>query len=422
MKIAVIHNGGSVGCWRWLKWAFAPIKKHFKDTEICVFCNKNFTCPNEILEDLTNLGLIMYPLCFSNTDKIFRCKNKFKSKIINDKYNKFRKWLFDKKYNTDYLKQLQKVNECDIAFYTWPYDMSPFELNIPSCFIPHDFIFTHFFGLHFGNVYNKEFFFSIKALIKKYLENGSVPCVSSQYIADEFKRTFPDYNGEINVIHLAPQDKDSNINDNAIQEVLKKFDLLNKNFIFYPTNDMLHKNMEAVLAAYYYVKQQYPDIKLIIIGYGTDGIRAKMNSPFYADHVMENDDYDIKSLGLVSESELVALMKSAKLLVNASLCEAACGSGADAWELGCPTAISAIPPYIEQVDFLGVKTEFFNPKNSEDIAKAMLRLLDNPEIAQRNAQISQNAVKSYNDFNVAEKYLKVFQEVIERNKNEQKVS
>ena len=414
MKIAVIQRQGSVGGWRWISGVFGAIKQFYPDIEISVYCEKNVALPEKTLlflkDNNINVNFILLPKMLDE----FKFKNKFKNKFINNLCNNFRKQKFTTKQNEITNNLIKLINkEFDIVFCSWPYTMEPIKFNIPSFFIPHDFIFTHFFGLHVGNAYNQKLYLKTRNILNKYLCNAYIPCVSSNYIANELRRTFPEFKKEVHVVPLAMMNRLENISETDKNKIMDKFEIYNE-YILLITNDMHHKNMEEALTAYYYVKKKYSNLKMIIVGFGTEDIKVQMNSPFYGDHVLDDGNWDVKGVGLVSEEELVAILKNAKLLLNVSLCEAACGSGLDAWQLGIPTAISEIPPYIEQVEFLGVKTEFFNPKNSETIAESILRILDNPDYAKKNAEISRKALHMYTSKDVAEKYINIFKKHIKK--------
>ena len=80
----------------------------------------------------------------------------------------------------------------------------------------------------------------------------------------------------------------------------------------------------------------------------------------------------------------------------------------DAWKLGVPVAMSDIPAFKNQIDNIGVKAELFDPKNSKDIARAVIYLLENPDIANENVKISQEKINNYSWERVAEQYINIF--------------
>ena len=395
MKIAVIHNEGSVGSWRWVCAVFGAVKKYYPETKITVFCRKNVACPKDIMNVMQDLGFTISEVNFK------------KMKFINKKHNNIFAKLIDRFKRRKERQFIDTVNKnFDLAFNTWFYDTEVINFDIPY------FIFTHYFGHHVGNVYNRSWWKDVRDRLQRYFHAGAIPCVTTNYVANELRRTFPEYSGDIHQVSVVVNNNMKQLSQPDVNKIMSGFEIKD-DYILLATNNMHHKNSHAALTAYYYVKQKYPNLKMIIVGYGTDGVRVKMNCPYYADHVEENDDYDIKSLGLVSDLEINALIQNAKILLNVSLCEAACGSGMDAWFLGTPTAISDIPPYKEQVETLGVKTEFFNPKNSEDIAQSLLKLLDNQEYAKDNVRKSKEALKTvYTEKDMADNYMAVFKKYV----------
>jgi len=304
------------------------------------------------------------------------------------------------------VRAIEDLHKQDLLFYPWPFQSEPYDLDKPVVFVPHDLIFTHYFGHHVGNYYSRENCEKSARRISRYAEIGRA-IVSSRYIADEFARFFREYAQPIEIVPLASLSDSRKPEDGFCRVVLEKHDIVGE-YLLLPTNSMHHKNIGQVLGAFYYVKQEFPGIKLIILGYGTEGIRVACNSPYYCDHVKESEPYDIKSLGFVSDDEAKALFSKARIVINASLCEAGCGSGLDAWSIGVPTAISCIPPYLEQVETLGVKTAFFDPRNSSDMARTIISLLENPVLAKENATISSSRIAEYSWEHVAKRYREVF--------------
>ena len=402
MKILIINNGSSLGGWRWLRYVVVAIKTHYPETQIQLFLNNNITSVVNNDDYFTKHGIKIFKLISPPSPK--------KRSIVSKAFMQVKFFIRNKFFIK---KTAQLINESDLVFFTWNYTNNELisKINVPIFYIQHDFIFSHFFGLHCGNNYNKLWYNYFKNNVKQMIEKNATFIGSSQHVMNELKRLFPEYKKDDNVVYIAGLN-DKDVSEGQKIDLLKKLEI-NFDYCLYCTNDMHHKNMQAVLGAFYYVKQKYPNIKLIITGHGTNGIRVQVNCPHYCDHIEdENPNFDIKSLGLVSDEELLALMKGAKMLVNCSLDEAACGSGLDAWQMGCPTAISNIPCYLQQVEHLGVKTEFFNPKNCEDIANKMLFLLDNPEIAKQNAQDSKLALEKYTSKDVADEYMKIFEKVL----------
>ncbi|MDE6224426.1 MAG: glycosyltransferase, partial [Alphaproteobacteria bacterium] len=369
------------------------------DYEITIFV---FTTKG--IEEVQNLKDLGVKICefqkYTNT-KVSKFKNRYLNKLYNfiskKKLNRRRK-IFE-----NFIE-----NNFDIVFYSWPYDIEPINTSKKLFFIPHDFIFTHFFGFHSGHYYTREWWWDQREKLKKFVEKGKA-IVSSPYIREEFIRTYPESNKVPDVVFLSSFNDYKKKDKAEIKEKLKSFGITDK-YILYANNWALHKNMQPVIGAYYYVKQKYPNIKLIITGYGTGNILCRCNSPYYLDHIIGTEPYDVKSLGLLDDEDFSVVLQGAEMVINSSLCEAGAGSALDAWSIGVPMVMSDIPPFKEQIEFLGVRAELFDPRNSHDIARAILEVLDNPELAEENVKISQKAMKKYTWKNVAQQYINIFEE------------
>lgn len=403
MNIAIIHSYSSVGGCHFLVALVCGLEKYYPNIKISVFSD---------VKDIT-VGIESLSPYLIDTPTSFKRKKYFHIKILDNVINHFRKRYHKIKSNN----LIEHINtRFDIMFYTWFYScqlpMPLYNPKIPTFFIIHDLIVTHFFGLHSGmQAYSYNESNLLKQRILDYINSGSIPCFATEFVRQDFLKHFPHYNGKTYVV-LSHFKKRDEVDLNKCEEILKKYDVP-KDYIIYPTNDMLHKNMGQALSGYFIAKQKHPNLKMIIVGYGTKGIRLKMENQYYATNVDKTQDYDIKSFGMVDDITLSVLIKNAKLLLNTSLCEAACGSGIDAWHLGTPTAISDIPCYKEQVEKLGVKTKFFNPRQADDIGKAILNILDNPQKAQEDAKYSYNIMMSQScEKSFVDNYVRIFKEYI----------
>lgn len=406
MRLAVIHQGSSLGAYRYFYMLVKHLKKVAKDIDITVFehnLNYNegiFNCK----QDLENIDIKFQN--FIETTSKYKYKKRFPVKFISNIMN------YPYKYKFNYLKKIKKyaletmLKDFDCILYTWPYGVEVVNTGKPTYFVSHDFIISHYFGSYFGNnVYNKEQWLNCKKTFDKLLEFAE-PIVSNHYIADDMKQIFKEKVKNINIVYLSKFNDYPHLTSDEISAVKEKYDIHN-DYILCANNAQLHKNLGQALSGYYYVKQKYPNIKFIITGYLTDGIRLTCNTPYYCDQANGSTDYDIKSLGEIPEEDFAAILQGAKILINPSLCEAGCGSGLDAWNCKIPVAMSDIPAFTNQMNYLGVKAELFNPRNSEDIGRALIKLLDNPELAKANAETSKTALDNYTWDNVAEQYLSI---------------
>lgn len=397
MRILIVHSESSTGAYYLLFCLVSSIAKYYPNANVSVLLTKgeSYVKNNDI-----DSYIIFEP-------PIFKRKKYFHIKLLDNIINHFRKKNTALKIEA-YIKKIQK--DYDVVLYSWFYTMEPLNIELPSFFLLHDLITTHFFGYHIVEAYNSKDIDKLKKHIQKYISRGCIPCFTSDFVKQDFLRLFPHYNGKTYVVWNAFERQYDSIDSYKIKTIIKQYNISNE-YIILPINNMLHKNMRLAMSGYFIAKQKYPNLKMIICGYGLSEMNLKMDNEHYATHIDNTQDYDIKILGFVDDEILSILIKNALLLINTSLCEAACGSGLDAWLLGTPTAISNIPPYIETVQRFGVKTEFFNPSNSNDIAKAILNILDNPKKAQKDAEYSKDIIAQQCLYKkVADSYIKMFNE------------
>lgn len=402
MRIGVICEASSTGAWRYLYCLVGAMNEIGGGHDITLYYRDSKECPFDLELFAREKAIELYRIPHK---RVARAKRESVFRLPLSGFRLLKSSLRMAQNRQAKRRLLVKLHDQDLLFYPWPYNMEPYKIAKPLVFVPHDFIFSHYFGHHVGNFYSRERFEENLAQIGAFSEMGSA-IVSSNYVAGEYKRLFPGKSQEVNVIPLGSLSGNAKPSAERCREILRKHGI-DEDYILLPTNSMHHKNIGQVLGAYYYIKQE-ASVKLVIFGYGTEGVRVTCNSPYYCDHVSEEEPCDIKSLGFVPDEEAVALISMARVVVNASLCEAGCGSGLDAWGLGVPTAISDIPPYVEQVRTLGVKTAFFDPRNSRDIARAVLSVLKDEASTKNDVWISKEKVDGYTWDIVARQYMDVF--------------
>jgi glycosyltransferase involved in cell wall biosynthesis len=402
MKIAIINQAASTGGWKYLYFLAQGIKAVDSTHAITVFYRSLKSLPSQILEQLSELNVQLVKL--KQRDFKYIPKRKFKNSVANKLYNTIRETKLTLK-RIGYPSITQQLNQFDVVHYAWPYNIEPFQTSTPSFFIPHDFIYSHFMGT--PGAYSLKKSHHLKQEHAQFLSVAK-PIVSTPFIAKELQQLFPQYSEQISVVYLSHFNEFTPLDTLTIKERLKNLQITD-DYILYANNISPHKNLGQVIGAYYYVKQRYPHLKLIITGDTTDGLQGTVNCPYYVDWLTDADhSYDVKSFGLLEDDAFYTLMQGAKMVINPSLCEAGSGSGLDAWTLGVPMVMSDIPAFKDQLNFLGVKAELFEPRESKDIARAILHLLDNPDIAEENVRLSKEAMQRYTWVDVAKQYLSIF--------------
>ena len=116
----------------------------------------------------------------------------------------------------------------------------------------------------------------------------------------------------------------------------------------------------------------------------------------------------VEFTGFIHDEALRRLYRKARMVVAPTLWEAASGTVYEAFSYGKPVACSRIPPLVSQVEQAGAKVRFFNPLDSEDIAQAILEVLDNPEPYIQGSIQGAAFLQSLSWEKTAKEYAKVF--------------
>lgn len=304
------------------------------------------------------------------------------------------------------------LNRHDVVHFAWPFGIAPPALRAPMTFIPHDFTYSLEFGVreeHPGRWLEQ------RRLHEAWLRNA-MPIVSSDFVGRELHRVFPDYAARIPVIPLPcliTPELAEGADDDVFASVKARARLPSR-YVLCPNNTHPHKNLHSLMSALWHVRHTHPDIKLVLTGPGTEVIRAHLATPYYADREPFAKDCDIMGLGLLSNTELIAVMRRAQVTVNPSLCEAGSGSSGDAWVSGSPVAMSDIPAFREQLARTGAKAELFDPHDPRDIARAILRLVNDRALAGEYVRDSRAALSRFTWRDTALAYLDILREVADR--------
>jgi len=396
-KIAVAFPTCSTGGAKYLYLLLKSVVKLKPNYRIKIWHDmKDKYAKNLIFDMLSPLGIE-----FENYDsREFVEKKKSSIKLVNQIINFFRK--FKKKF----IKIDPKVlNTFDLLFCPWPYDFTCPDVNIPVICVPHDFNYTHHFGM---NIYSHEHACRIRAQHQAWFKKAT-PIVSTNFMANELKNTFPELGKEVSVAHLSMLNDFKKIEDKKVDKILSNLGI-DFDYILSANNSCYHKNFNILYGGYHHLKERHPNVKLVIVGYETEGFSGKSNSAQCID--IFHEEPDVFALGLVSDEVLLALMQRAKAVINPSLYEAGNGSGLDAWGIGVPVAMSDIPPFREQMEVLGVKAKLFDPQSSKELAQAVIKIIENPEQAKKDIEASLNAINNYPWEKVAQKYIDVFEKTM----------
>lgn len=302
----------------------------------------------------------------------------------------------------------------DLAYFPSAHMMKRPNLSIPVVGTLHDFNWKYFFG---QQIFGVPFVEMMDSEILNWMNNGLNVC-SSYDVVNEAKKLYPSVTNYPKVVHIAPVIVDSNISEEKALAALKELNI-DYPYLLFPGNFYPHKNHLNLFTAFAILKQRpgFENLKLLLSGINTDriayGIAGKTGVQLVTKN-SPNQHYDIRGLGYQPNHVIDALIKKARLLVSPSIYEAICTPGMDAWHFGTPTAISDIAPFKEHEQVWGVRSAFFDPMDPVNIADTLEAYLNNYETAKKDGQVSKENIAKYTWDKVAEGYLKVFEQAINK--------
>jgi len=168
------------------------------------------------------------------------------------------------------------------------------------------------------------------------------------------------------------------------------------------------KGVQYLMEAMAIVRQQMPDVKLVIVGDGVE--RARLEE--LAERLNLNDC--IQFAGQVSQESIPRLMHQADVFVLSSLSEGLPVVILEAMAAGLPivaTNVGGIPDIVEE----GVNGYLVNAKNPDELADRLLVLLQNDEIREEMSTNNRGKAELYTWDKVATKVEKEYQKAIEQN-------
>ena len=259
----------------------------------------------------------------------------------------------------------EKLNKYDVVLFLWPYFINFPKIKARKIIILHDFNFKYYFSGQ--STFNKNRIKNLNKSMKIWIDNSDV-IVTSNFMKKELFKFYPNFKNRVRIIRMG-----SLASTNTKKK--KNFNFLKKPFILCPASTLGHKNISSLIKAFDIIRKKNNNINLVFTGPGTE----ILNGINVRNYLEITDNYNnfqnIFGLGYIEDEDINHLIKKAKVVVNCSLYEPGNGSGGDAWKIGTPVAMSNIPSFKEQLSFLDVKAELFDPANPKSIAKKVNNIL-----------------------------------------------
>lgn len=303
----------------------------------------------------------------------------------------------------------EALGHYDVVYFPFPFYLEPARIDAPLVATFHDVNHKHFpenFGDNALRIMEHQ--------LRAWTARVDAAVVSTEYIRSDFEHFYPAAEGKTSVVYVAPYGARP-VAEPARLAALDKFELRDRGYLIYPSNHSQHKNIAGLLRAAETMKLgavglQYP---IVLTGLGTDGLgTGKWPSLADVDELLSHGilelGRDVIGVGFVTDEEVDALTRSARIVVSTSLYEAGCGPALDAWQSGTPVAFSRIPPFMEQLTALGVEAWLFDPQRPEEIAEVLGEALAEYDETERMASRSRAAIGGYTWQTAARGYAAVF--------------
>lgn len=223
--------------------------------------------------------------------------------------------------------------------------------------------------------------------------------VPSEYVKDQLKNEWGIDNAKITVTTEGVADSILRIKkkrDKKFQIKLLAKIGISGDYIFYVGNAHPHKNIERLIEAFREVKKGNPELKLVLAGadhYFWKRIRDRFK------------DKDIIYTGFVTDEVLVALLSNAGAFIMPSLEEGFGIPVLEAFACGCPVICSDIGPLKE---IGGDACEYFDPKNTKDIAEKIKEVIGNEKLKNRLIEKGEKRYRNFSWKKMAEETLEIY--------------
>ena len=183
----------------------------------------------------------------------------------------------------------------------------------------------------------------------------------------------------------------------------KPYKLPYKKYILYVGQQSDYKNVKRLGDAHQKLLKTYPDLGLVLVG--KKNASALANEEYFTKRGYKN----IIFTDFVEDTELNWLYSHATAYVFPSLMEGFGLPGLEAMAHGAPV-ISSNATCLPEI--YGTAAHYFDPKNVDDIARAITEVLGNEKLQQKLAASGYEQIKKYSWKKMAEQTLNVYEDVL----------
>ena len=262
-----------------------------------------------------------------------------------------------------FLPQLLRDLDADL-FVAFHFN-TPIFSQVPTVVTVHDLIKSFFTGAE--TTTRSPWLYQLKRwgynlVVKKTLQKACAVIVPTNTVKNDILALYPDVKPER--IHPIPEAPDPIFVQNS------KFKILNSklptNYILFVGNAYPHKNLALLLKAV----TALPQAELVIVAKATPFLSRLL------DPLPQAVKTRIHVFSQLTDPELVAVYRQARVLVTPSLMEGYGLVGLEALMVGTPVLASDIPVYRE---VYGDRVTYIDPHDAPDLARKLRQILRSPK-------------------------------------------
>ncbi len=239
--------------------------------------------------------------------------------------------------------------------------------------------------------YNKVFSFAVN--------KSSEILVPSQFVKSQLQKEWKVDSKKICVTTEGVDDSLLKLRDKRVKNIQNKLlEKINvkKPYIFYVGNAHPHKNVEALIKSFKNLKEDFPDLKLVLAG---------ADHYFWRRIKMAFTGEDIIYTGFVTDEVLAILFANAKAFAMPSLEEGFGIPVLESFACGCPVICSDIGS-LKEVG--GDACIYFDPKDSSDMTEKIKKVLKDEKLRKSMILKGEKRVKDFSWRKLAEETLQVY--------------
>ncbi len=204
-------------------------------------------------------------------------------------------------------------------------------------------------------------------------------------------------------IHIIPNGIDLNSYNQAV-EPISKFQDGKFNILFLGRLEP-RKGLIYALESFKTLKQENPNLRLIVAGDGDEGLMAEQ-------FISENQLEDIELLGFVSEEEKLQLLKTADLYLSPAIYGESFGIVLlESMAMGTPMAGFANSGYLNVLT-KEQKRFFVKPEDTQSLTKSIYWLMQNEEEREVLKMIGENEVRKYDWKSISKNIQSIYHSIL----------